>query len=77
MESVVRILHFITLIWVTGSLEQQYIMAAITVIKFQAGTKLHMKSHKILLCVFDGCRGSCKIMTQVIKRECQLPCKTV
>ena len=39
MESVERILHFIILIWVTDSVEQQYIMTAITVIKFQAGLK--------------------------------------
>jgi hypothetical protein len=37
MESVARILHFIILIWITDILEQQYIMTAITVIKFEAG----------------------------------------
>jgi len=31
------ILHFVILIWITDILEQQYIMTAITVIKFQAG----------------------------------------
>jgi len=36
---VARILQFIILIWMTDILEQQYIMTAITVIKFQAGLK--------------------------------------
>jgi len=40
MESMARILHSIIIIWLTGILEQQYIMTGITVIKFQAGTKL-------------------------------------
>jgi hypothetical protein len=31
------ILHFIILIWITDILEQQYIMTATTVTKFQAG----------------------------------------
>jgi len=31
------ILHFIILIWITDMLEQQYIMTAITLIKFQGG----------------------------------------
>jgi len=38
-ESVARILHFRILIWITDILEQQYIMTAMTVIKFQAGLK--------------------------------------
>jgi len=48
MESVARIMHFIKLIWITGIVEQQYAMTAITVIKFQAGPKLDMESHKAL-----------------------------
>jgi len=39
MESKARILHFKNLIWITGILEQQYIMTVITAIKFQAGQK--------------------------------------
>ena len=35
-----RILQFIILRWITDILEQQYIMTAITVIKFQAGLKV-------------------------------------
>jgi hypothetical protein len=31
------ILHFIILVWITDIFEQQYIMTAIIVIKFQAG----------------------------------------
>jgi hypothetical protein len=46
MESMARILHFINLIWITGILEQQYIMTVITAIKFQAGPKLEMESYK-------------------------------
>jgi len=48
MESVARIVHFISLIWITGILEQQCIMTVIVVIKFQAGSKLDMESHKTL-----------------------------
>jgi len=48
MESVARIMHFINLIWITGVVEQQYAMTVITVIKFQAGPKLDMESHKAL-----------------------------
>ena len=38
-ESVIRILHFIILIWITDIVEQQNTMTEITVIKFQAGLK--------------------------------------
>ena len=48
MESVLRIIHFISLIWITGIVEQQYAMTAITDIKFHAGPKLDMESHKAL-----------------------------
>jgi hypothetical protein len=48
IESVTRILHFIILIWITDILEQQYIMTAITVTKFQARLKQDMESHKAL-----------------------------
>ena len=48
MESVARIMHFINLIWITDVLQQQYIMTAVTVIKFQIGLKLDMESHKAL-----------------------------
>ena len=41
-------MHFINLIWITGVVEQQYAMTVITVIKFQAGPKLDMESHKAL-----------------------------
>jgi len=41
------ILHFNNLIWITGIFEQQYIMTVITAIKFQAGPKLEMESHKV------------------------------
>jgi hypothetical protein len=34
--------------YLDNSLEQQYIMTAITVIKFQDGTKLYMESHNAL-----------------------------
>jgi hypothetical protein len=39
MELVTRIFNRISLIWVTDIVEQQYIMTAITVIKFQIGLK--------------------------------------
>jgi len=39
MESVARTLHCINLIWITGIVEQQYIMTVRIVIKFQTGLK--------------------------------------
>ena len=39
MESVARILQLIILIWITDIVEQNFIMAVRTVIKFQAGLK--------------------------------------
>jgi len=39
MELVTRILHYINLIWITDTVEQQYIKKARTVIKFQIGLK--------------------------------------
>jgi len=39
-------MHYNNLIWITGILEQQYIMIVITVTKFQAGPNLEMESHK-------------------------------
>jgi len=39
LQSMARILHFICLVWITDILEQQYVMTAITVIKFQHGPK--------------------------------------
>jgi len=41
-------MHFNNLIWITGILEQQYIMTVIRVTKFQAGSKLEMESHKVV-----------------------------
>jgi hypothetical protein len=40
MESVTRILRCINLIWITDIVEQQYIMTARTVTKFQTGAKV-------------------------------------
>jgi len=39
-------MHFINLIWITYTVEHQYAMTVVTVIKFQAGKKLDMESHK-------------------------------
>jgi len=39
MELVTRILHDISLVWITDIVEQQCIMTARTVIKFQIGLK--------------------------------------
>jgi len=39
MELVIRMLHCINLIWITYTVEQQYIMTTRTVIKFQIGLK--------------------------------------
>ena len=39
MESVTRIFNCINLIWVTDIVDQQYIMTARIVIKFQIGLK--------------------------------------
>ena len=39
MESVTRIFNSINLIWVTDIVEQQYVMTARIVIKFQIGLK--------------------------------------
>jgi hypothetical protein len=39
MELVTRILHYISLIWITDTVEQQYIMTVRKVIKFQIGLK--------------------------------------
>jgi hypothetical protein len=39
MESMARILHCINVIWITDIVEQQYIVTARTVIKFQIGLK--------------------------------------
>ena len=47
-ESMVRIMQFINLIWITGILEQQLILTARTVIKFQHGPKLDKEPHKAL-----------------------------
>ena len=49
MESVARIMHFINFIWITGTIELQYAMTVITVIKFQAEPKLDMEAQKALL----------------------------
>jgi len=37
MESIARILHFIILFWIIDIVEQQHVMIARTVIRFQAG----------------------------------------
>jgi len=39
MESVTRMLHGISLIWITDAVEQQYIITARTIIEFQIGLK--------------------------------------
>jgi hypothetical protein len=47
--------HALFIIWIIDILEQQHIMTAITVIKFQAGLKLDIESHTVLfwdLCFF-------------------------
>jgi len=46
MESMARIVHFISLTWITGISEQQYMITVVTVIKFQAGPNLDMESHE-------------------------------
>jgi len=48
MKSVTKILQLIILILITDIVEQQNIMTEIRVIKFQAGLKLDMYSHKAL-----------------------------
>jgi len=48
MTSMARIMHFISLIWLTGIVEQQYTVTVITVIKFQAGPKPESWSYKAL-----------------------------
>jgi hypothetical protein len=43
MDSMARIIHFISLTWIAGISEQQYIITVVTVIKFQAEPKLDLR----------------------------------
>ena len=56
MESMAKIVDFISFTWITGIAKQQYIITVLTVIKFQAGPKLDLESHEAVF--WDFCFSS-------------------